>query len=65
MAAVMFVTAAGAPTCKTSNKIRKNKMPTPIEIVTAFCAGFPEDGGVILPVLTGFSCRIHAAIFSF
>jgi len=44
MAAVMF-TATGVQTCDTFIKIRKNKMPTPIEIVTAFCAGFPEDGG--------------------
>lgn len=45
MAAVMFSTGAWAQTRSTSRKIMDNKMPTPIETVTAFGAGFSEDNG--------------------
>ncbi len=45
LAAVTFSTGAWAQTCGTSGNTKDIKMPTPIEIVTAFSAGFPEDNG--------------------
>ena len=45
MAAVLFSTGAWSQTCKTSSKIKDDKMPTPIETVTAFSAAFPTDNG--------------------
>lgn len=50
--AVMFSAVAWCQPPKTSVKkpsvkIEASRMPTPIEIVTAFSAAFPEDGGKI------------------
>jgi limonene-1,2-epoxide hydrolase len=45
IAALMFSTGAWAQACGTSGNTRDNQMPTPIEIVTAFSAGFPQDMG--------------------
>jgi len=44
---VMFSGFAWSQPAKTSAKIEDSKVSTPIEIVNAFSASFPEDGGKV------------------
>jgi len=45
LAAVMLSPAASCHPVETSTKAESIKTPTPIEIVTAFSAAFPQDNG--------------------
>lgn len=47
LVAVMFSTVAWSRPPEASIKAENRKMPTPIEIVTAFCAAFPDGDGKV------------------